>query len=342
VIDKPDKEVCQDTELTSEADPAMDHTKSSRSVVNPQPLSHGLDTEQNTSGNSTQKNSSMTTSEASQLVTNPTPKPKMSRKNKPRKHLREMDVITIRGYIENGIDVKTIASYYDVSLNVIYNIKNYTSWSKVTDKPQPAYRVRVTSNPTYVTWMNMMNRCYRDDHSSSSYYKGRGIVVCDEWHDFDRFVDDMGQRPFPKAQLDRIDNSDSYYPDNVRWATATQNMRNTRVNVITTINGVTACLSEHAENHGLKSGVVHRRYQTGIRGEALVNPDSLTARYFTHDGKTLSISAWERELGFNKDTLWSRIHRRGLSFEEAISLPLNYHRRSTKHDAEQNDTNNLE
>lgn len=40
-------------------------------------------------------------------------------------------------------------------------------------------------------------------------------------------------------------------------------------------------------------------------------------KLYTHGGKTLSIRAWERELGLNHGTLWNRL-KLGHSFENAI------------------------
>lgn len=40
--------------------------------------------------------------------------------------------------------------------------------------------------------------------------------------------------------------------------------------------------------------------------------------YFTHDGKTKTLSEWAREFGINRTTLHDRIFKLGYSFEEAI------------------------
>lgn len=45
-------------------------------------------------------------------------------------------------------------------------------------------------------------------------------------------------------------------------------------------------------------------------------------RLFTHNGKTQSITAWEQELGLPPHVLNKRINTCGMSFEEAIKLPL--------------------
>jgi hypothetical protein len=60
-------------------------------------------------------------------------------------------------------------------------------------------------------------------------YGGRGIHVCDEWHDpwtFYRYLDEhLGPCP-PRHSLDRINNDGNYEPDNVRWATFSEQARN--------------------------------------------------------------------------------------------------------------------
>ena len=65
-------------------------------------------------------------------------------------------------------------------------------------------------------------------------YGGRGIKVCDKWkNSFITFYKDMGPRPFPKAQLDRINNDKGYSKDNCRWVTPAENSRNRSSTVMT-------------------------------------------------------------------------------------------------------------
>ena len=86
-----------------------------------------------------------------------------------------------------------------------------------------------SDEPEYQIWANMKDRCYRKTHHGYKNYGGRGIKVCDRWRNsFKTFYKDMGLRPFPEAQIDRIDNEGNYEPLNCRWTTRKTNSRNSR------------------------------------------------------------------------------------------------------------------
>jgi len=73
----------------------------------------------------------------------------------------------------------------------------------------------------------MKGRCYNKNKDNYRWYGGRGITVCDEWkNDFLQFVKDVGEKPTPKHTLDRINNNGNYEPSNCRWATHSEQMKN--------------------------------------------------------------------------------------------------------------------
>lgn len=82
-------------------------------------------------------------------------------------------------------------------------------------------------SPTYISWIGMIQRCYYTRHAHYSKYGGRGISVCDAWRIFENFLRDMGERPAGKS-LDRIDTNKDYCLKNCRWASKSEQMRNTR------------------------------------------------------------------------------------------------------------------
>lgn len=79
---------------------------------------------------------------------------------------------------------------------------------------------------TYRIWYAMRKRC---EDKKNKNYGGRGITVCERWRSsFPLFLQDMGPRPSEDLSLDRKDVNGNYEPDNCRWATDLEQMRNRR------------------------------------------------------------------------------------------------------------------
>jgi hypothetical protein len=80
----------------------------------------------------------------------------------------------------------------------------------------------------YQSWHAMIRRC--EDPAIARYgrYGGRGITVCQRWRDsFVAFLADMGPKPGRGYSIERKDNDGNYEPGNCRWATPTEQSRNT-------------------------------------------------------------------------------------------------------------------
>lgn len=110
--------------------------------------------------------------------------------------------------------------------------------------------------PTYKAWKHMKERCRNPTCAQYQDYGGRGISVDARWDQFETFLADMGERPFPEAQLDRIDNNGNYTPENCRWATRALQTRNTRRNLMVTLGSETMCLKDAAKKVGISAPTV--------------------------------------------------------------------------------------
>ena len=66
-------------------------------------------------------------------------------------------------------------------------------------------------------------------HKNADLYEGRGIRVCEEWHDFNKFASWAYANGYDDTlEIDRINNNLGYNPDNCRWVTHAENMKNRR------------------------------------------------------------------------------------------------------------------
>ena len=123
---------------------------------------------------------------------------------------------------------------------------------------------------THCSYRAMVARCGNPKHGAYGNYGGRGIDVCARWvNSPDQFEIDMGIRP-EGMTLERHNNQLGYSPENCRWATMKEQIRNTRVNVNITIDGETRCVSDWSEVMGIPAPRIYARVnRTGKENTAL-------------------------------------------------------------------------
>lgn len=147
------------------------------------------------------------------------------------------------------------------------------------------------SHPLYRTWRSLLDRCTSPRNAAWARYGGRGIGVCARWLSggLAVFASDMGPKPTPHHSIDRRENGGGYWcgrsecPEcgppgrepNCRWATRSEQMRNTRANV--RVEG--AAIVEWSERTGLSEHLIGQRL---LRGWS--EADAVTRPRQRHDG----------------------------------------------------------
>jgi hypothetical protein len=111
----------------------------------------------------------------------------------------------------------------------------------------------------YNTWLSIRQRCNNPKHSSYKDYGGRGIKLCERWNNFDAFKLDVGEKPAPYMQINRIDNNGDYEPGNVEWATPSQNANNRRSSRLIEYKGRTMTLREWCDELNLLYPIMKQR-----------------------------------------------------------------------------------
>ena len=100
-------------------------------------------------------------------------------------------------------------------------------------------QIRVNGKQTcpyrlYRVWKTMKKRvqkppCVRNDRKKECYIE-LNVTICDEWLDFGVFWKwAMSHGYRDDLSIDRIDNFKGYCPENCRWATHSQQMKNRRM-----------------------------------------------------------------------------------------------------------------
>ena len=118
---------------------------------------------------------------------------------------------------------------------------------------------RKTRTGTYSSWASMMDRCEWGCHKIMyAKYGAVGIRVAPKWHNYQTFLEDMGDRPIGTS-IDRIDGTKGYEPGNCRWATRREQNLNTKRTKRVLYFGENILVQELCEALGLSAGAIYSR-----------------------------------------------------------------------------------
>lgn len=189
----------------------------------------------------------------------------------------------------------------------------------------------------YYVWKDIKNRCYSKRVDAYKWYGARGIGMCDEWRNdpvaFIEWCKNNGYKP--GLQIDRRDNNKGYSPENCRFVTRTENMRNTSAVRMLTFRGETKPMSEWCEILGISYSCVVGRLAKGMSvEEAFTAPINKSqqrkwerdtngrahGKTIAYEGKELTCLEWARLKGMSWYTIYNRL-RLGWPSERIFSEP---------------------
>lgn len=131
------------------------------------------------------------------------------------------------------------------------------------------------------SWSSMKARCGNPKNIGWPNYGGRGIAVCQQWlNSFANFMANLGPKPNREYEIDRIDNNGNYTPDNCRWATRSEQARNTRHTCFITIDGQTRCLTAWCEYYKMNRKTVQDRISRGWHPKTAFETPARFNRYW--------------------------------------------------------------
>lgn len=130
----------------------------------------------------------------------------------------------------------------------------------------------------YTCWQNMKARCYNKNSERYPHYGAKGVIVCDQWLNFENFKDWAEANGYSdNLTIDRINPKLNYEPSNCRWLTYEENHA---LMMLHNLNNGTGIFSDESKSkakisHRMNSGKITtiekdgQIMQFGSRGEVI-------------------------------------------------------------------------
>jgi hypothetical protein len=115
-------------------------------------------------------------------------------------------------------------------------------------------------------YRGIKDRCFNKNRPEYIYYGGKGITICEEWSDkengFINFYKWAIENNYDdNLSIDRIDGNGNYCPENCRWVTHTEQMRNTSRCTYLSKDGKTQTIAEWSREIGTCQSAIKKRIE---------------------------------------------------------------------------------
>lgn len=171
----------------------------------------------------------------------------------------------------------------------------------------------------YGIYNGIKKRCFKKNDARYPDYGGRGITMCDEWHNpndgFDKFVEwSLANGYADDLTIERNDVNGNYCPENCSWITLREQRYNQRGTVWVDYKGERIQLMKLCERLEISYDTAHDRIRhRGWPVERAIEEPSCRTK--------VSLMEKARMHGINYGTVRDRIFKLGWSEERALNTP---------------------
>jgi hypothetical protein len=178
----------------------------------------------------------------------------------------------------------------------------------------------------FTVWLSMKSRCHSLQPRNVKSYLEKGIEVCEEWQDYEKFkLWSLNNGYLQGLEIDRIDNGKGYSPENCRWVTRAVNVDNRDVSKHYEAFGEVGTIRYFSTKYNINYKTIKARLEEGMSMEETV---SKPVRYAPKKGYNIQreyqgVKGNLKEIceHFNKNyhTIKSRIYICHKSLDEAMN-----------------------
>ena len=123
----------------------------------------------------------------------------------------------------------------------------------------------------YQIWKGMRSRCNNKNVRHYANYGGRGIKVCDEWNDYEKFEKWAYENDYKEGlTIERNDVDKGYSPDNCRWIPPSEQASNRTDTVFIEYKGIKKSIAVWARELNVTYGTLRYRKKKGWSDEEII------------------------------------------------------------------------
>ena len=177
----------------------------------------------------------------------------------------------------------------------------------------------------YHVWQGMKDRCENKNNLEYKNYGGRGIKICEEWHDYAKFKEFMLSKgydptaPHGQYTIERINVNGNYEPSNCTLISLSMQQQNRTDNRKLTFQGKTQTVVEWSRELRIPESAIYMRLYKGASDEEALSTPLRRTRQYTVEGETHTCKEWAEILQMPWSTLRSKIRDGRITMEQVVN-----------------------